>query len=173
MKFLCSSMSFSPMLVHLVLETLHLGSHVWERSRWSLSCHIPEACQTGFALLQVLDELLASCLVGNQALPRPLYERLRLAQLHIDCSCAARLPSEDKLSTLTLLGVLSFQQRQGGLDLVDHLLRCLLDHLGRHAVTHFALTPTTCWCNLSTTCMRWHGGSLRPTPGQCSPGRCG
>ena len=44
MKFLCSSMSFSPMLVHHVLETLQIGSHVWKRSRWSLSCHIPEAC---------------------------------------------------------------------------------------------------------------------------------
>ena len=53
---------------------------------WSLSCHIPEPCQTGFALLQLLDELLASCLVGNQTLPRRLDKRLRLAQMHIDWS---------------------------------------------------------------------------------------
>ena len=86
MKFLCSSISFSPMLVHHLLETLHLGSHVWKRSWWSLNCHISEACLTGFALLQLWDELLASWLVGNQTLPRPLDERLRLAQMHIDWS---------------------------------------------------------------------------------------
>ena len=40
----------------------------------------------GLRSLQLVDELLASCLVGNQTLPRPLNNRLRLAQLHIDWS---------------------------------------------------------------------------------------